>query len=137
MKFAIDIRPDAAAARVVDEGLGDANLAAAPLDEVQSLSAFARTDAGEVVGGAIGRTWGRCCELQQLWVHPDWRRRGIARQLVRAVEAQARERGCGVFYLETFSFQAPAFYRTLGYEARFTIAGFAPGIEKHLMVRED
>ncbi len=133
----IDIGPDAAAARVVDEGLGASNLAAAPLEDVQPLSAFARSEAGAVVGGAIGRTWGRCCELQQLWVHPDWRRRGIARDLVRAFEAQARERGCRAFYLETFSFQAPAFYRSLGYESRSILGGFAPGIEKHLMVRED
>jgi ribosomal protein S18 acetylase RimI-like enzyme len=122
-------------AQVVDAGLGEANEAAAPLHEVQPLSAFARLPGGEVVGGAIGRSWGRCCELQQLWVHPAHRRRGIGSQLLRAFEARAEARGCRSFYLETFSFQAPGLYRSLGYEVVLELAGFSPGIVKYTMLR--
>jgi ribosomal protein S18 acetylase RimI-like enzyme len=68
-------------------------------------------------------------------VTPERRRGGIGAALVRRFEALAAQRGCTVFYLETFSFQAPALYRRLGYEVAATIAGFAPGVEKHLMVR--
>ena len=66
---------------LVDRGLGEANDAAAPLHEVRPLSCFARTETGLVVGGAVGRWWGQCCELQQLWVEPSYRRRGIGTQL--------------------------------------------------------
>lgn len=125
------------AARVVDAGLGAANAAAAPLHEVRGLSCFARDAAGAVVGGAIGRTWGLCCELQQLWVEPALRRQGLGARVVRAFEARARERGCRSFYLETFSFQAPALYRSLGYDVRLTLAGMAPGVAKHIMVRDE
>lgn len=128
---------DEAAASLVDAGLGAANLAAAPLGDVRPLAAFARDAAGAVVGGAVGRTWGRCCELQQLWVHPDHRHRGLATRLVRGLEARARERGCTTFYLETFSFQAPAFYERLGYARRLVLQGYAPGIAKYVMVREE
>ena len=121
---------------IVDQGLGDANEAAAPLHQVRPLSCFARGPSGEVVGGAVGRTWGACCELQQLWGDPARRRHGIGAQLVRLFEARAQARGCRVFYLETFSFQAPRLYESLGYRIRSTIAGFAPGVEKYLMVRE-
>lgn len=61
--------------KVVDAGLDAANHAVAPLHEVRPMSCFARLASGEVVGGAIGRSWGPCCELQQLWVHPDHRDR--------------------------------------------------------------
>jgi ribosomal protein S18 acetylase RimI-like enzyme len=84
----------------------------------------------------VGRTWGLCAELQQLWVSPAYRRRGIASQLVHAFESRARARGCTTVYLETFSFQAPALYRALGYEVRLELSGFAPGIGKFTMVRE-
>jgi hypothetical protein len=57
----------------VDRGLGEANDAAAPLHEVRSLSCFARTEDGLVVGGAVGCWWGHCCELQQLWVEASYR----------------------------------------------------------------
>jgi hypothetical protein len=46
-------------------------------------------------------------------------------------------RGCSVFYLDTFSFQARPFYERLGYEARLEIHGFAPGVSKCIMVRRD
>ena len=85
-----------------------------------------------IVGGAVGRTWGLCCELQQLWVEAAMRRKGLGARLVTSFEARARERGCRTFYLETFSFQAPSLYRSLGYEVRLTIRGMAPGVVKHV-----
>lgn len=126
-----------AEAALVDQGLGDANDAAAPLHEVQPLSCFARDEAGTVIGGAVGRTWGPCCELQQLWVHADARRQGIGASLVRAFEARARERGCNIFYLETYNFQAPGFYRSLGYETAYEHRVYPHGIFRCVMVKHE
>jgi ribosomal protein S18 acetylase RimI-like enzyme len=123
-------------AAVVDAGLGAANEAAAPLHEVQRLATFARLPSGEVIGGAVGRTWGTCCELQQLWVESAYRRRGVGARLVREFESRAHARGCRTFYLETFSFQAPSLYRSLGYVVRLELTGFGAGIVKYTMVRE-
>jgi hypothetical protein len=49
-----ELPPEAPA---IDAGLGEANAAAAPLEDVQALACLARDDAGRVIGGAIGRTW--------------------------------------------------------------------------------
>ncbi len=123
-------------AKIVDTGLGDANNAAAPLHQVRPLACLARDAAGRVIGGAIGRTWGACCELQQLWVETTHRRCGVGATLVRGFERHAAARGVRTFYLETFSFQAPGLYRALGYSVRLELRGFAPGIAKFTMVRE-
>jgi ribosomal protein S18 acetylase RimI-like enzyme len=128
-----ELPPDAA---LVSAGLGDANLAAAPLHDVRALACLARDAGGAVVGGAVGRTWGACCELQQLWVDPAHRRRGIGARLVREFERHAEARGARTFYLETFSFQAPELYRVLGYRVRLELSGFAPGVVLYFMVRE-
>jgi len=130
---ACDVPPPDAAA-VVDAGLGDFNDATAPLDLVQRLGVFAR-DGDTVIGGAVGRMWGSACELQQLWVAAPWRRRGVARELVRRFEARASERGCRFAYLFTFSFQAPALYRSLGYAPAHTLRGYPQGIEQYLMTK--
>jgi GNAT superfamily N-acetyltransferase len=122
--------------RIVDDGLGRYNQSTAPMHEVQPLSCFARAPSGEVIGGAVGRTWGACCELQQLWVEEGSRGKGVGSRLVREFEQRAKSRGCSTFYLETFSFQAPSLYRALGYEFRLELHGFAPGIVKYVMVRE-
>ena len=60
---------------------------------------------------------------------------GIGSQLVRRFEEAAAARGCRVFYLDTFSFQARPFYERLGYEARLEIRGFGPGIAKYTGAR--
>lgn len=119
----------------IDRGLGEANDAAAPLHEVRPLSCFARAASGAVVGGAIGRRWGTCCELQQLWVDPAWRRRGLATRLVEAFEAHGAVHGCTSFFLETFSFQAPALYASLGYRVACEHAVYPHGIVKFVMVK--
>jgi GNAT superfamily N-acetyltransferase len=121
---------------IVDAGLGAFNVAAASLQDVRPVSCFARLPGGDVVGGAIGRTWGRCCEIRQLWVDEAHRGRGIGTRLMRAIEARAEARGCSTFYLETWTFQARAFYERLGYDVRLTIDGYAPGVAKYVMMRE-
>jgi ribosomal protein S18 acetylase RimI-like enzyme len=120
--------------RIVDEGLGQSNEAAAPMRDFARLSCFASV-AGAVVGGAVGRLWGECCELQQLWVDPRHRRQGLGSRLVRQFEQRGAARGCHTFYLDTFSFQALGFYRSLGYRPKLEITGFPDRIRKFIMVR--
>jgi GNAT superfamily N-acetyltransferase len=122
-------------ARAVDAGLDASNEKTAPIGEVRSLSCFARLPDGRITGGAVGRTWGECCELQQLWVDESWRHRGVGTRLVREFERGGAARGCNTFYLDTFSFQALDFYRSLGYEPRLEIPGFPGGIRKYVMMR--
>jgi GNAT superfamily N-acetyltransferase len=122
---------------LVDRGLGEANDAAAPLHEVRPLSCFARTEGRLVVGGTVGRWWGQCCDLQQLWVEPSYRRRGIATQLVQAFEARAREHGCSTFYLETFNFQTPRLYELLGYAVACEHKVYPHSIVKYIMVKHE
>lgn len=133
LELTVHDEPSREAAAVVDDGLGASNEERAPLHEVRPLQCFVRTAEGEVVGGAVGRTWGLCVELQQLWVRPDHRGEGWGRRLILAFERRAIERGCRLGYLETFSFQAPDLYRSLGYEVAATIEGYGDGIAKHLM----
>jgi len=125
--------PPEAGLRVVDDGLEHYNHSVAPLSGVKRLASFATDGSGRVVGGAVGRTWGRCCELLQLWVEEDFRSMGIGTRLLRQFEERARQRGCDVFYLTTLSFQAPVFYCKHGYTSLAEISGYPDGITKHLM----
>lgn len=121
----------------VDAGLEQHNYEAAPLAEVRQLATFVTDESGTVVGGAVGRTWGRCCELLQLWVKPELRSGGVGSRLLRDFEAHARTRGCTTFYLTTLSYQAPEFYRRHGYAVLAQIAGYPDGIVKFIMQRSE
>lgn len=123
------------AAAVVDLGLDTHNNTAAPLQDVQALACIAQAADGHVRGGALGRTWGQCCELQQLWVDEALRHEGQGTRLMQAFEQAAMARGCRTFYLDTFSFQALDFYRSLGYEVALTIAGYTGEVVKYTMLK--
>jgi GNAT superfamily N-acetyltransferase len=127
--------PKPADVAVVDAGLDAFNRQAADFTAIRRLACFARSPAGDVIGGAVGRYWGQACELQQIWVHSDHRRGGVGTRLVRAFEDGARQRGCNLIYLDTFSFQAPNFYRKVGYRVSCELDGFPRGMSKFIMTR--
>lgn len=91
------------------------------------LGGSVRNEAGEVIAGFCGHTWGGCCELSNLWVHERYRDQGLGKTILRAAEEEAIRRGCAQVVLLTHSFQAPDFYERLGYERKYTIAGLPRG----------
>ena len=68
----------------VDRGLGEFNEQHEALNDVRALHIIASDESGSTVGGAVGRTWGKCCELQQLWVNPA-RRHGTVGAVARDI----------------------------------------------------
>ena len=137
LAFSTTDTPSAEALLAVDEGLEAHNQAAAPLADVRPMAAFAHDASGRLVGGTVGRTWGRCCELQELWVDGALRSQGMGSRLLQDFEAHARQRGCSVFYLTTLSFQAPDFYRRHGYGELARIDGYPNSIVKYLMHKDE
>lgn len=103
------------------------------MHNVQQLSVLARDSAGQITGGAIGRTWGKCCELQQLWVSTEARSLGMGTGLMDRFEHEALQRGCLLVYLDTFSFQARPFYEKRGFQVALETHGFTNGIVKYTM----
>jgi ribosomal protein S18 acetylase RimI-like enzyme len=121
---------------IVGDGLEASNRAAADLTAVRPLACFARLGSGELAGGAICRTWGQCCEIQQLWVAPGYRRHGIGRRMIELIETESRNRGCTLVYLETFSFQAPRLYQSAGFEVACQFSGFPDKVIKYVLRKD-
>ena len=122
----------AADAQVIDDGLDQFNHAA-DLSGVTPFTSVARLGDGRIIGGAIARRWGACCEIQQMWVDDSMRSHGIGGQIMEQVEAHARAHGCTVLYLDTFSFPAPEFYKKHGYEVACRFDRFPDGVSKFIM----
>ena len=70
---------------------------------------------GKIVGGVVGEIFFGWMFVQLFWIDDKHRGKGFGQQLLEAAEAQARKNGVRNVYLDTFSFQAPAFYKKLGY----------------------
>ncbi len=72
-------------------------------------------------------------EVIKLLVHPDARRRGIARELMLKAEARAREAGRTLLVLDTRSGDAAeALYRSLGWQMAGSIPHYACSTEGRL-----
>ena len=64
-------------------------------------------------------------DVSKLLVHPGFRRRGLARELMIAIEEEAKARGRRLITLDTASNAAEALYLSLGYERAGVIPGYA------------
>jgi GNAT superfamily N-acetyltransferase len=98
------------------------------LGDDRDLAIFVR-DAGRVVAGISGWTWGDCCELQNLWVDPSLRGHGLATRLIAAAEAEATARGCSQTVHFTYDFQARSLYERNGYELVSRVEDFPFGTD--------
>ena len=105
------------------ERIYEFNVGATGYADGRLLAATIQDDAGDIVAGTNGYTWGGCCEITHVWVHEQYRGQGLGRALLHAAESEAVRRGCEQVVLLTHSFQAPQFYEHLGYDRQFEIEG--------------
>jgi GNAT superfamily N-acetyltransferase len=119
--------PDHETIDAIGQGLHAYNTAIAGPGEWTPLWIVGRDDAGRVKAGLRARSSWNWLFVDWLWVAEPHRRRGLGSQLLLRAEAIARERGCVGAYLDTFSFQAPAFYLRYGYEEFGRLEGLPPG----------
>jgi GNAT superfamily N-acetyltransferase len=75
-------------------------------------------DGEPICVGAIKRLPDGACEIKRMFVVPDARGRGVAKELLAAVEDEARRLGYAVARLDTGPHQphAERMYRAAGYE---------------------
>jgi GNAT superfamily N-acetyltransferase len=108
--------PDGHDVRFLEDRIDEYNLATTGITDVRLLAIILRDPDGSITAGLYGWTWGRCCEVKTLWVHQRRRGQGLGTRLMAAAEAEAHRRGAAQIVLSTHSFQAPDFYRRLGFE---------------------
>jgi N-acetylglutamate synthase-like GNAT family acetyltransferase len=97
-------------------------------NDAESYAITQKNAAGaEIIAGIAGFTWCGCCFVSQLWVSETLRGSGAGRDLINAVEAHARSKGCSIVILSTHSFQAPGFYERMGFEKGAVVPDYPVG----------
>jgi len=125
----IEDEPSPTDVAALNDSLYRHNAAITGHDDGRWLAIFVRDHARAIVAGLHGWTWGGTCFVQTLWIREDLRRQGLGARLLAAAEAEATRRGCRELHLDTHSYQAPGFYRHLGYEQIGELPGWPAGAD--------
>ncbi|WP_203618775.1 GNAT family N-acetyltransferase [Streptomyces bauhiniae] len=125
--------------------LRDTNTAASPVlaalrgspdDQYAPLHVWVLDTAGGLAGGLVGHTWAGWLHVTYLWVDDRYRGAGLGSRLLEEAERVAHTgRGCARSRVETWDFQAPAFYQDRGYDVVSVIPDYPPGITEYTLTK--
>ena len=111
-------------------GINEYNLSRVPaLSETWTvLNYVVKNESGAEIGGILsGIGYWNGLEIKIIWVESSYRNKGIGTLLLKYVEQVAIDKGATISMLDTFDFQAEAFYLKNGYEAIGEIKNFPHG----------
>jgi GNAT superfamily N-acetyltransferase len=130
LEVVFDPLPGEALTRLISDNVISANIARTGFADWHPLGFFLKSPRGEWLGGLTGYIWGGWLHVNFLWVSEALRAQGHGTRLMDAAEEMARERGAVGATLETFTSQAPEFYRKRGYSVFGRIDDYPPGHAK-------
>jgi len=115
----------------IGQHLDDFNIAAAGSYDREEFWLVGRDGGGTIVCGLLGRRDYRWLMIDWLWCGEDHRGQGLGRRMMSEAEDFALERGLLGLFVQTATFQAPGFYRRLGFVEFGRLDDLLPG---HAMI---
>lgn len=94
---------------------------------------FVRDADEEIRGGILAYLNWNWLDISLLWIDDALRGGGYGKKLMQDMEALGVARGCRHAHLDTFSFQAKAFYESLGYEVFASLSDYPPGHARYFL----
>jgi GNAT superfamily N-acetyltransferase len=128
-------KPEESAWGIIGRGLSAFNKEVAGEDNFQRLCFALYAPDQEIVGGVIGELFWNWLHVELLWVPEEIRGRGYGDRLLSAIEDEARQRGAKNVFLDTFSFQAPDFYKKRGYRVFGELDDFPAGYRRYFFTK--
>ena len=129
-------KPDEAVWAAIGGGIRDYNTQQAGGSRGRGLCFVLYAPDDEIVGGLIGETHWDWFFTHLLWVKEELRGRGYGHRLLTLAEDEARQRGAKNAYLDTFSFQAPDFYKQHGYQVFGELQDFPAGHQRYFLKKQ-
>lgn len=99
--------------------------------ESEPLNLYVEDDSGELMAGLVAETFGNWLEIEYLFVKEDLRGQGIGSKLLQQAESEAKKRNYRYVFVNTYQFQAPAFYQKHGYKEVFTLKDYPYTGQRH------
>ena len=104
--------------------------------ESEPLNLYVEDEHGQLLAGLVAETFGNWLEIEYLFVKEELRGQGIGSQLLQQAESEAKKRNCRFAFVNTYQFQAPAFYQKYGYKEVFTMKDYPYTGQRHYYQKE-
>ncbi|WDY53527.1 GNAT family N-acetyltransferase [Vibrio fluvialis] len=98
------------------QGLKNFNQRAVPEVNDETFAILVRDEQGNVVGGLTGVFFITSVQVRFLWLSEAIRKQGIGNQLISQLELMCAEKKIGNIMVDTYTYQAPLFYESHGFE---------------------
>jgi len=105
-------------------------------DKAQRICFVLQAPDQEIVGGVIGIIYWDWFSIDLMWVKDELRGHGYGHRLLTLAEDEARQRGAKYAHLDTFSFQAPDFYKQYGYQVFGELKDFPHGHQRYYLKKQ-
>ena len=122
--------------REIHEMLKKYNLAHREASQSVPIGIFLEDEMGRKLAGLTGETFGNWLCIRYLFVSESLRGQGIGGRLLETAELDVKRRGCKYAFVDTFSFQAPSFYKNHGYGEVFTLEAYPYTGKRHYYTKE-
>jgi len=121
---------------IIGQGISDYNAQQAGDDQGQNLCFVLKGPGDAVEGGVIAAVYWDWLYVNLMWLKEELRGQGYGARLLQMAEDEARQRGAKHAYLDTFSFQAPEFYKKYGYRVFGELPDFPQGHVRYFLVKD-
>lgn len=101
----------------------------------EEINLHIKDENGEIAGGINSVFCWNWIEVDILWVDDRFRGRGYGSGLLQEIERIAKEKQCTFIKLNTFSFQAPEFYRKHGFQETARIDDAPRGHQHYYLLK--
>ena len=98
---------------------------------MEEVRLVVKNEEGKIFGGVTGTMYFYHLHIYFLWVDESVRHDGYGSHLLHEIEGIAKEKGCRLILLDSFSFQAPEFYKKHGYREYGIVEDHPKGHSQH------
>ena len=108
----------------------------APFMSNYSDCSFHIEEDGKIIAGIVAVSTADTLEIDYLYVEESHRGKGVGSMILSEIEARAEKAGIHRILLNTYSFQAPDFYRKNGYEEILEINPCFDQYSQHYFIKK-
>ena len=133
-EYIIDNNPCATNDKIIRDGIVHFNKSI--IHEIAThFSVFAKHNA-QIIGGALIWEHSDALYIDVLWCDEKYRNQGVGEKIITMVDDIAIQKKKTKIFVDTYEFQAQAFYQKYGFYCIGTVSGYLKGYDRMFMRKD-